>query len=337
MSGWLASATLMGSGGLGVHPADSACALARGVRDAAEIIRQGNAQRRRADGDRAVEWPVITQLTLVELYLERASDAWRGLQVQATATPGHYEIAPTVASGMGPLRRQIDTAYRGARYDLISAESADPDSGVIHFRLDTRRARTEVRAVALQVPLVRQLVRRAAHEANDDPRLGRTLFQLLVPEEMEPFLGGTNRMVLELDEGTATLPWELLDPPAERRAGGDPRPWSVRSRLLRKLRKTRFRSRVRDAGAEDHVLVVGEPALTDDRYGALPGALAEGRAVRDELQGTRGVGGQRVRLVEHGTATQILNALFERPWRIVHISSASTASSPSTVARAANL
>jgi tetratricopeptide (TPR) repeat protein len=313
------AATLMGSGGLGVHPADSACALARGVRDAAEIIRQGNAQRRRADGDRAVEWPVITTLTLVELYLERASDAWRGLQVQATATPGHYEIAPTVASGMGPLRRQIDIAYRGARYDLISAESGDSDTGVISFRLDTRRARTEVRAVALQVPLVRQLVRRAAHEANDDPRLGRTLFQLLVPEEMEPFLGGTNRMVLELDEGTSTLPWELLDPPAERRAGGDPRPWSVRTRLLRKLRKTRFRTRVRDAGAEDHVLVVGEPALTDARYGALPGALAEGRAVRDELQGTRGVGGQRVRLVEHGTATQILNALFERPWRIVHI------------------
>lgn len=317
------AATLIGSGGLGVNAGDAACAIARGVREAAQIVRMGNAQRRDAlkdgDVDNALAWPEITRLTLVELYLERASDAWRSLQVQATATPGQFEIAPTVVSGIGPLRRQVDTAYRGASYDLISAESDPRDEGAIQFRLDTRRARTEMRAVATQAPLVRQLVRRAAHDANDDPQLGSTLFQLLVPLDMEAYLGGTDRMVLELDDKTATLPWELLNPPAQQRAGGDPRPWSVRTRLLRKLRKTRFRARVQDASADDHVLVIGEPALRDARYPPLPGALAEGRAVDAELRGPRGVGAHRVRLVEQAEATRILNALFERPWRIVHI------------------
>lgn len=317
------AATLIGSGGLGVNPGDAACAIARGVREAADIVRQANAQRREAAGperaEEALQWPVVTQLTLVELYLERASDAWRSLQIQATATPGHYDVAPTVLSGIGPLRRQVDTAYRGADYDLISAAGAAGADELIVFRLDTRRARTEVRSVAMQAPLVRQLVRRASHDANDDPQLGRTLFQLLVPQEMEAYLGGTDRMVLELDEHTATLPWELLDPPVDRRAGGDPRPWAVRTRLLRKLRKSKFRTVVRDASADDHVLVIGEPQLHDARYSPLPGALAEARTVAAELSTQQGVGAQRVRTLEHAEATSILNALFERPWRIVHI------------------
>jgi CHAT domain-containing protein len=315
------AATLIGSGGLGVHPGDAASAIARGVREAADIVRQGNAARREAAGadraDEAVVWPVITQLTLVELYLERASDAWRSLQVLATAMPGHYEVTPTVLTGTGPLRRQVDTAYRGADYDLISA-SEDSNEQIV-FRLDTRRARTEMRAVALQVPLVRQLVRRASTDVNDDPQLGHTLFQLLVPQEMEVYLGGTDRMVLELDDKTSSLPWELLNPPVDRRAGGDPRPWSVRTRLLRKLRKFHFRSHVQDASADDHVLVIGEPRIDDPRYSALPGALAEAREVAGVLSEPRGVSAQRVRLLEHAEATTILNALFERPWRIVHI------------------
>ncbi len=317
------AATLVGSGGLGVNPGDAACAIARGVREAAQIVRLGNLQRSEAApspaGADPMAWPEITGLTLVELYLERASEAWRALQVQAQATPGHFDVAPTIVAGVGPLRRQIDTAYRGARYDLISAEANPQDASAILFRLDTRRARTEMRAVATQAPLVRQLVRRAAHDGNDDPLLGSTLFQLLVPLDMEAYLGGTDRMVLELDHHTATLPWELLNPPAGQRAGGDPRPWSVRTRLLRKLRKTQFRTRVQDASADDHVLVIGEPLLRDARYAALPGAAAEAQAVDDVMRGPRGVGAHRLRLVQHGEATHILNALFERPWRIVHI------------------
>ena len=312
------AATLIGSGGLGVSPGDAACAIARGVREAADIIRRSNAARREADAERAIEWPVVTRLTLVELYLERASEAWRGLQVQATATPGHFDVEPLIASGKGALRRQIDTAYRGAGYDLISAEST-AEGGSITFRLDTRRARTEVRAQMTQAKLVRDLLRRASNDTNDDPQVGRTLFQLLVPQEMEAYLGGTDRMVLELDEHTSTIPWELLDPPAGRRAGGDLRPWAIRTKLLRKMRKSSFRALVQDAGAEDHVLVVGEPALHDPRYAALPGALAEARAVTATFKGPRGVDPTRVHLVEQGEAAAILNALFARHYRIVHV------------------
>ncbi len=318
------AATLIGSGGLGVTPGDAAEAIARGVRDAADIVRQTNKARRDAAPEprrhAVLEWPVITHLTLIELYLERAAEAWRSLQVLATAMPGRYAITPTIVAGTGPLRRQIETAYRGADYDLIAVESSPHDDGSIAYRLDTRRARTEVRAQATQATLVRELVRRAANDASDDPRIGTTLFKLLVPQEMEAYLGGTERMVLELDEQTSAIPWELLDPGEDQRAGSDRRPWAVRTQLLRKLRKSRFRTQVQDAGADAHVLVIGEPRLTDTRYAALPGALAEAREVASTLKGPQGIAASRVHLVEQAEATTILNELFARRYRIVHVS-----------------
>lgn len=315
------AATLMGSGGAGMNASNAARAIAAGVRDA----------NQRLAAVPGANWPRVARLTLVELYLERASDAWNGLQVLAEAAPGSFEIAPTIASGIGPLRRQMDTGYRGTDYDFIAATSGAEDA--ISFRLDTKRARTEVRAQSTQGKLLRELVKRASTEGNRDPRLGRTLFQLLVPLEVEPFLAGTSRMLLELDEQTAAIPWELLDTRSDERGGsggtalgqvagtgGDERPWAIRTRLLRKLQQEHYRQQVQDAQPDDAVLVIGEPRVDPEVYVALPGARAEAEAVRDALQGPGGLEPDRVNaLIDDNDATSIINALFERRYRIVHI------------------
>jgi tetratricopeptide (TPR) repeat protein len=299
------AATLMGSGGIGVHASTSARAIAQGVRDANDFLV--------ANG-----WPLVSRLVLVELYLERASDAWRGLQILATSTPGRIEVDATIASGNGALRRPIDSGYRGTDYDFVTATT--PAGGGIAFTLDSKRARTELRALAPQSKLVRELVQRGGSAASQDPQLGRTLFQLLVPPEIEPFLGGTGRMLIELDDGTAPIPWELLDTPEERRSGGDPRPWAIRSQLLRKLRTATYRQQVHDAGVEDSALVIGEPLIDDPRYSRLPGALAEAKAVARALGGPRGMAAERLTaLVERDDAPTIVGALFTRRYRIVHI------------------
>ncbi len=307
------SATLMGSGGVGMTPAGAARAIATGVQQANERL----AAVARAG------WPRVSTLTLVELYLERASEAWNGLQVLAESARGLFEIAPTIDSGVGALRRQVDSGYRGASYDFISATSAV--DGVITFALDTRRARTEVRAVSTQGGLIRELVRKAASEANTDPRLGRTLLQLLVPPEVEPFLGGSERMLLEVDEATSPIPWELLDttpvPGTRGRVQAeDDRPWAIRTALLRKLRTDNFRQQVQDAQPDDAVLVIGEPACDPTFYPPLPGARAEAEAVAAAFSGTGGVGAARVMALPAGAdATTVINALFERRYRIVHV------------------
>ena len=299
------AATLLGSGGVGMNASNSARAIAQGVRDANERIA-------------ASGWPQVSSLTLVELYLERASDAWHGLQVLATAAPGRFDITPTIQSGMGPLRRQIDSGYRGADYDFITVTS--PTDDTIAFALDTKRARTEVRAQTTQGKLLRELVARASTASTQDTRLGNTLFQLLVPPEVEPFLAGTGRMLLELDDKTAAIPWELLDARNDEASRSDDRPWAIRTQLLRKLRQENYRQQVQDASVDDAVLVIGEPQVDPLVYPPLPGARAEAQAVVTALAGPGGLNAQRVTaLLDNNDAASVINALFERRYRIVHI------------------
>ena len=133
------------------------------------------------------------------------------------------------------MRRPSNATY-AVLIRLHPAVTRRPDDdAMIAYTLDTKRARTEVRAQATQGPLLRELVASASNDQNTDRRIGRTLFQLLVPVEMEPFLGGTTEMVIELDSGTAGIPWELLD--TDTGAGSRDRPpWAIRAKLLRKLR-----------------------------------------------------------------------------------------------------
>jgi CHAT domain-containing protein len=303
------AATLIGSGGTGMSAGQSALCVARGVRDANE--RLGRSGRRG-----------VSRLTLVELYLDRAGEAWRALREQTSGTPQQFTLGEVIESGVGALRRPLEGGYRGAGYDLLSVlTERDAAGDTISYVLDTKRARAEVRAQLLQEPLLRQLVTLAASDANNDDDLGRTLFRLLVPIELEPFLAGTIEVVFQLDVGTAGIPWELLD------AGSDESrfraPWAIRSKLLRKLRTPEFREKVVQANGNAAVLVIGEPA-SGPSYPALPGARAEAKALRDRLT-NRLPRGQVTTLVTEEAdqpgplALAVINTLMRRPWRIVHI------------------
>ncbi len=305
------AATLIGSGGTGISAGSAARLVAQGAWEANQKLHDSG-------------WPEVGRLVLVEFYLDRASEAWRSLQVQATAAPSQLKVVGFVQSGAGALRRSLDSSYRGASYDFISATVGKPDDGVptITYTLDTKRARTEVRAQQTQKTLVKELVAKASNDANRDPQIGRTLFDLLVPVEMEPFLGGTSEMVIELEHDTAVLPWEVLDTTSKRLSGSDPRPWAIRSKLLRKLRTNEFRAQVSDANADGAILVIGEPLMDDPNYPALPGARAEAIAVATRLtSGPAGVDAARVRALTSGNddARNIINALFEGSYRIVHV------------------
>ena len=102
------ASTLIGSGGMGISAGQAAQLVAQGVHEANE--------RMAGRG-----WPVVSHLHFVELYLDRASDVWRALQVPAAAAPGEFVVTEPVTSGPGALPRLLDSGYRGADYDLMSA------------------------------------------------------------------------------------------------------------------------------------------------------------------------------------------------------------------------
>ena len=307
------TATLIGSGGIGISVATSAQALAQGVREANEKLAAGG-------------WPHVGHLHVIELYLDRATEAWSSLHLLALAAPEHYALSPTVRAGVGPLRKPLESSYRGTGHDFISAISENNEAGepTITYSLDTQRARSEARVQATQARLVSELVKRASNDANRDPNIGRTLFQLLVPVEMEASLRGSNELLLELNDGTAAIPWELLDAPQDGR-GGPTKPWAIRNKMLRKLRTVQFRAQVRDARLEDAVLVIGEPQCDPRKYPPLPGARAEAEAVCAALSGPSGLDASRVHAVIAPDdslgpdAAAVTTALLARPYRVVHI------------------
>jgi tetratricopeptide (TPR) repeat protein len=311
------AATLIGSGGTGIAAGQSARLVVEGVCEA-------NLRLAKAG------WPCVSQLRLIELFMDRSTEAWRSLHMMDQANPGRFVLDDAVARSTGGLSRPLDNTYRGADYDLFSALSREDASGEtsIIYTLDTRRARTEVRATATQGRLLRQLVKTASNADNRDPQIGRTLFQLLVPREMHPFLSGGSEMQIEVDGGTAGIPWELLDntvsDPSQPRTTDSRRPWAIRARLLRKLRTNDFRGRVDDATREAQILVIGEPYCDNPRFPRLPGARAEGEAVARMLAAQLGAAQVRALVAmsdsEVGAdARTIVSALLERDWRVLHI------------------
>lgn len=307
--------TLIGSGGTGMTPGLAARAVAEGVYDANQLLK-------------AAGWPQVGQLSLVELFLDRATEAWHSLQQLSQTSPGCYEVRSYVRSGPGALLRPLDSSYRGADFDLITASTQTDDDGgaSILYTLDTRRARTEVRAVAAQGRLLQELISVASSNVANDDSIGRTLFRLLVPVEMRPFLDGASEMQIELDAGTAGIPWELLD--SSRDADGvsrDNKPWAIRAKLLRKLRTSEFRKQVEETGRRAPILLIGDPASDDPRYPLLPGARREVRAVAQLLE--EGFAGTRTVTSLVGAtdtdrgpdARQIVVKLLDNDWSVVHI------------------
>jgi tetratricopeptide (TPR) repeat protein len=318
--------TLLGSGGQGVSAGQAAQLIAQGVREANEqLAGERNEQQR---------WPRVGHLYIVELFLDRAGDAWRALQALAAASPALYTVSPVIEEGIGSLRRPTEAGYRGADYDFISAliqRDADDQERIV-YSIDSKRARSEVRAQATQVPLIRNLVATASNSTNTDTQIGRTLFSLLVPVELEPFMGSSAATVIELDRGTAGIPWELLDSRAP--GSGDDRPWAIRTKLLRKLRTAGTPGGVNDASADDSILVIGDPACDRRKYPRLFGARHEATAVVERLSALQSTDHAEQRdLVPHvlslisppdldgvePDANAVINATMARPWRIIHI------------------
>jgi hypothetical protein len=260
------AATLIGTGGIGMHVDTAALAIAEAVSDANERLKRSG-------------WPTVAKLQLIEQYLDRATEAHDALKALATAHPQRFKLSPQVAAALGALQRPVRSSYRAAGYDFISVQHrSEPRGEVIEFTLDTQRARSEVRGVATQVRLINELVRVGADNRNRNKQIGRSLFNLLVPIELEPFLSGSSTVLLQLDQATARYPWELLDTqPDGSKSRSKALPWSARTRVLRKLRVAEFRQNPHDTRRDDDVLVIGEPQCDPEKYPRLPGARAPSR------------------------------------------------------------
>jgi CHAT domain-containing protein/pimeloyl-ACP methyl ester carboxylesterase len=191
----------------------------------------------------------------------------------------------------------------------------------LRFLFLSQRARAETVEQQRQPGLVDTLVEKGIRTPSHQAALSRTLFQLLVPHNFKEAARQTENLVLVVDGYTANLPWEMLI--------ADDEPLIRRTAVVRQLASTRFRPRVR-ATQQKLAYVVGNPS-TEGYYTAfpdpsrpdakaldsLPEAEAEARMVTDLL---RSQGYEVVEAPGESQALDVINKLFARPYRILHIS-----------------
>ncbi len=316
------ASTSVGSGG-SLSVSQAVTALVQGVMQANARIVASNAK---------TCWPLITKLLIVELHQNRALEAWQALNALPDFEMQNLTLLPHIRRMEGQRSAPQGGLYRSTSEDririsemIVCQHHETPrtmaDGGTqnevkanrvtLEFSVQTRRARTEVQGKNTQSSLINALVLAAENKTRYDVDLARTLFQLLVPQEIKPYLGSANTLLLEVDSKTACYPWEMLEDSLQSTIH---KPWALRisGALLRKMSVSKYRRHPTDAPG-DAVLVIGEPLLNPSQnFAALPGARAEAEAV-DELFANQST------LVLGADFLRITTALLAKPWKIVHL------------------
>ncbi|MEO8040359.1 MAG: CHAT domain-containing protein [Betaproteobacteria bacterium] len=294
------SALLIGTGAGGISVGDSIYALLKGILGANEALdAAGQAER-------------ITGLEIVELFEDRAIQGVKALQ-ELRRNPDldqAFYFRPTIEVASGGLRR-VSFDEPGGWWHRIQVlgggKDGEPSDGTLRFSSMTRRARTEVQLQRTQLKLVDEFIEQAIRQTVDNELVARSLFELLLPNELKDQSPDQDNTVLLLDEESARYPWELLRDPMN----PGRKPMAVEHGFLRQLESFEYRETIRTA-SDNTALVVGDPTSS---FPPLPGASHEATAVAKVLRAR----GTVVEDLINPSASQVLQSLFKQPYRILHL------------------
>lgn len=298
--GLTVTSLLVGSGEGGVSIRDSVVA----VIDAA---RQAN---RALSRTRLSERVRIQEVELLEMHLDRAARAAKVLH--ALGVDGEYSRSFDlsewrVGSSRGGTSR-IAYEHDADWWGRVAITERRFD-GALRFVNLTDRARAESRLLATERTSLDSLLRDAVQTTRFDPRLSRTLFELLYPNPLKDAAPQERNTVLVVDQESARYPWELLQDSLE--AGT--KPLAVRAGLVRQMQTWSFREKV-GATAASRVFVVGDPPT--ETFARLDGAKIEADSVRAVFDQA----GFEVEAAIRTGFREILMGLFDqRGYRVLHL------------------
>jgi hypothetical protein len=304
------TAILVGSGDGGLSLSDCVRALLRAVLQANQRLR-GAVQTGPAGDPADSLWAQIDQVDILELYEDRAIEALHALRALSRAPEfENYLIDEMLVRGAEGQRRVRFDQSRGwwQRIRVTSDEE-----GALQFEAVTQAARALARLRPTQRGLVDGFVQQAIEATANDRRIGKTLFELLVPNDFKPYAPDQHKLALMLNAEAAALPWELMHDGFDRMT----EPLSISGGMIRQLLLPDERAHVlRSTG--NTALVVGNPIVSDSRFPSLAGAAAESAAVAGLLTE---MGGYDVQLLleEAAHPMAVLSAVHDKPWRIMHL------------------
>lgn len=268
----------------------------------------------------------VDDLRIVELYEERSIQAVHAARrLPRDHTPDGDDkivVVDRVVEGKGHRSGSPHATYQEGVWRTIRIVNADPRDNpspddrlvALSFTSIERSARAEQNVNTGQRELIDALVAEAIDNPNTDDQLFNTLYEMLVPNSLKgQGYGGENLMVV-VDEQAAVLPLEML---ATRSQEGV-QPLAVDVGMVRRLETRTFDTLARQSAGRA-ALVISDPPGTG--LPRLLGARDEARRVAEVLT-NHGFDVTAIIPKDEDDApdvVRILNALFRRSYRIVHM------------------
>jgi pimeloyl-ACP methyl ester carboxylesterase/tetratricopeptide (TPR) repeat protein len=290
------TALLIGTGSGGLALKDAVASMLRAVVRANRLLAgdTGNTDR------------VIEALQFTELYEDVAVQAQHCLRELAD----NPEFASRVV---------IDEAVKvgdGGRYRVSHFEDPNwwqrvrivsTDDGDLEFTALTRRAVAPVRTLPAERHSVDPFIRSVMQSTSRAPRVGRALFEMLIPHDFKHYTRENRNLVIVVDEASAIYPWEMLEYSGE---GGN-EALALQAGLIRQLATPD--NAVPNLCHNRRSLVIGDP-VSD--WPELAGAQAEAKTVAELLTEKYGDGTFLLR----PTSTEVLTALMTDEYQVLHLS-----------------
>ena len=246
----------------------------------------------------------------------RNLDAWRRWQVTVeTDSDKKAELPPALRQWLGTAARKTppDAALLAALAEIAVGDVEPPSRDRLRFVSLSDRARAEVTLDQHQPELIDRLIQASITDTSYKAKDARVMFELMVPNDLKDGLGQLSNVVFVLDGETSAYPWELMTD------SGDS-PLCTRLRMVRQLQSATFRQHIRVTTSR-HALIVGDPKVTPP-FQQLSGAVLEADVVEQKLAATGKNGKdtfEPIRVPPGATARDVFAALFERPYRIIHL------------------
>jgi hypothetical protein len=260
--------------------------------------------------------PYIDRVEFIELFEGRAVEAARAVR------DVERELLVPEGLSLTPARelKSLDSGRRASTW-LREHEQWWRRIAVVHedlgegrfgfaFRAEARRGRTELDRVPIEPELLRGFVRiveRKSTFSKTTKEAGRTLFELLLSENLKDSLLGGEPVVLSMDRESARYPWEFIQ------ADEASQPPVTRFGFIRQLDVHARRQTPKDQyGAT--ALVVGN--AHQGIRGHLRGAQEEAKDVAERLA----LGGVDVeRMVGWTPKQRFVTSYTNGGWQIVHV------------------
>ena len=298
------SSLLIGTGTGGMTVRESVHAIVKAVVEANQALKKV------VDG--TPEPPTrFAALEFVEMYLDQALEA----RDVIADLDERWELRDAISSepklvggkaGETRLRRSEPEGW-WQRLQVRGLDDDGVDDGTLRFQSLTGRARNEVQLIGTDRKKVDAFLQEIIRETDAKSEASKTLFELLLPNELKEMAPEQDNLVLLVDEASARYPWEMLQDPLE--TSGEP--LAARMGIVRQLAVDEYREMIRPA-LGNTALVVGDPPSSCP---PLPQAQSEARDVAKRLRND----GFVVEHLDRPSASQVLKSMFNRTYRVLHL------------------